>query len=61
MSAELQAVADALQEREHASAAFTAALRAAYEAGHSLREIAHYAGMTHAGVAHYLRREENAR
>lgn len=60
MSALLDAVREAADAREDAEHAFRAALREA-RAEHSLREIAHAAGLTAPGVRYLLMREESAR
>lgn len=58
MSAYLEAVAQARDQRADAETHFRQALVRARENGHSLREIAPYAGMTYAGVAWLTKTDE---
>lgn len=59
MSAYLEAVAQARDQREQSEAAFRAALARAAE-HHSLRQIAPYAGMTFTGVHHLLQAQKES-
>lgn len=58
VSDELAAVADAAELLGVVTAQYRQAVRAAYAAGHSLREIAAIAGVSHQTIANLLARED---
>jgi hypothetical protein len=61
MSHYLDAVREAREERDARGSELVERIRAAREAGHTLREIGEAASMSAAGVKWHLDRQENAR